>query len=92
MDCYTAYKVESELGLTRRDLVSLALLVGCDYCPKGVPGVGRAAALKFIANCKPQDSLEIMKGWTTTDEGSECKVQRCVVCVCYKLKARPSIP
>ena len=35
-------------GLSRDDLVALALLLGCDYCPKGVPGVGRKIALQLL--------------------------------------------
>ncbi len=76
MDCYTASRMETELGLTRRDLVSLALLIGCDYCPQGVPGVGQAAALKFIASGKPHDSLDVLRKFSGSNEGSEGKVQR----------------
>ena len=44
--------------ITRGDLVGLALLLGCDYCPQGVPGVGREGALKLLAHCSsvPMDS------------------------------------
>ncbi len=69
-------RVRAELGLTRTDLISLALLIGCDYCPAGVPGIGKAAALKFIASCKPSNSLDVMRGWTGASESTECKVQR----------------
>ena len=72
-------RVEDELGLTRADLISLALLIGCDYCPQGVPGIGRSAALQFIAACKPRDSLEVLKSWASGEEhGEDCKVWRCV--------------
>ena len=55
------------VGLNRRDMVSLALLLGCDYCPQGVPGVGKEGAMKLIGTCKSCDRscdiLDIMKGW-----------------------------
>lgn len=39
--------VESSLSLYRNHLIALALLIGCDYCPKGVPGVGKTQAVKL---------------------------------------------
>jgi flap endonuclease GEN len=30
--------IEEKLDLDREKMVALALLVGCDYVPKGVPG------------------------------------------------------
>ena len=32
-------------------MVGLALLLGCDYCPQGVPGVGREGALRLLRHC-----------------------------------------
>lgn len=29
-------------------LVSLAILLGCDYLPQGVPGVGKEMGLKLV--------------------------------------------
>ena len=88
VDCYTAANIERELGLSRSDLISLALLVGCDYCPQGVPGVGRSGALKFIDSCKPRDSLVIMRGWSKKREGelgvTESKIKRCVCLVSFR--------
>lgn len=80
VDCYTAASIETQLGLSRSDLISLALLVGCDYCPQGVPGVGRTKALTFIASCKPRDSLDIMRGWSEEREmeQEEAKIKRSV--------------
>ena len=55
-------------------MVSLALLLGCDYCPQGVPGVGKESAMKLIEACKSHDKscdmLDIMKGWRG---GSRCE-------------------
>ena len=43
-------RVRAELGLSRSALVALALLLGCDYCPGGVPGVGGQSALSIRVN------------------------------------------
>ena len=42
-------EIQRELGLDRDALVALGLFLGCDYAPKGVPGVGYSTALKYIA-------------------------------------------
>ncbi len=39
-------------GIGRRDMVGLALLLGCDYCPQGVLGVGKEGAMKLLHLCK----------------------------------------
>ncbi len=41
-------KVLAELGLTREQLVDLGILVGTDYNPDGVKGVGPKSALKMV--------------------------------------------
>ncbi len=59
--------------LNHHDLVSLALLLGCDYCPQGVPGVGREKSLKLISACKSSDQscdmLERFRMWKDAGEG-----------------------
>lgn len=47
---YNMDDVEASLGLDREKLVGLAVLLGCDYLPKGVVGVGQQMAMKFISN------------------------------------------
>jgi len=42
--------ISEQLGLDRECLVALAILLGCDYLPKGVPGVGRDLAMKFFSS------------------------------------------
>lgn len=34
MDCYKTSRVQTELHLSRENLVGLAVLLGCDYIPK----------------------------------------------------------
>ncbi len=48
-------KVLSELGITREQLVDIGILVGTDYNPQGVKGIGPKTALKLI---KEHGSLE----------------------------------
>lgn len=40
--------IESRLRLSREKLLALGLLLGCDFMPKGVPGVGYIKALDLM--------------------------------------------
>ncbi len=51
-------EIESQLGINRESLVALALMLGCDYCPKGVPGVGRETAIKFVQYMEGESILQ----------------------------------
>jgi len=44
---YTTHTIKKRTGLTRNDMVGLALLNGCDYT-QGVPGVGKKTIHKFL--------------------------------------------
>ena len=48
MEVYRAADIENNVGLTRDNLVGLSLLLGCDFCPRGVPGVGNIMAMKLV--------------------------------------------
>lgn len=55
--------------LTRVDLVALGLLLGSDYCPGGVPSVGKKLALQLVRAWKRRkcgDLLERFRTWTST--------------------------
>lgn len=59
-------RVEKELGYNREMLVALALLLGCDYDPKGVPGVGKEVACKFLNEIVASDDtnvLNVIRNW-----------------------------
>nr|KAG5694162.1 hypothetical protein BaRGS_001489 [Batillaria attramentaria] len=58
VDSYSMEDIQSQLGLTRERLVALALLLGCDYYPAGVPGVGEAWALKLLTSLNKVNILE----------------------------------
>ncbi|XP_066267652.1 uncharacterized protein [Branchiostoma lanceolatum] len=63
VDCYKMTDIEEELLLDRNKLVGLGLLLGCDYCPKGVPGVGKELAFKVMTALGTCDVLERFKVW-----------------------------
>ena len=64
-------------GLTRRDLVVMAVLLGCDYLPQGLPGIGKANALKAVAENK-----ELFEVFKTGGEGDD------IDCVMPKLSQK----
>ncbi|XP_036406199.1 flap endonuclease GEN homolog 1 [Megalops cyprinoides] len=84
VDCYQMPKVRSELHLERETLVGLAVLLGCDYLPKGVSGVGKEQTLKLIKTLQGQTLLQKFVQWQS--EGQEMKKQtvkkvtHCLVC------------
>ncbi|XP_035692480.1 uncharacterized protein LOC118426956 [Branchiostoma floridae] len=63
VDCYQMTDIEEKLLLDRNKLVGLALLLGCDYCPKGVPGVGKELAVRVMTALETCDVLERFKVW-----------------------------
>ena len=58
VECYKMVDVETHLKIDREGLVSMGLLLGCDFCPKGVPGVGKEMALKLAEALKGENILE----------------------------------
>ena len=41
--------IGAKLNLDRRKLIAFALLVGCDYVVKGVPGIGSKSAVEWLS-------------------------------------------
>ncbi|XP_004387630.1 flap endonuclease GEN homolog 1 [Trichechus manatus latirostris] len=86
VDCYTMSSIKSELGLDREALVGLAVLLGCDYLPKGVPGVGKEQALKLIQTLRGQSLLQRFNQWNEKSCYSDPQTQvvkklpHCSVC------------
>ncbi|XP_073349096.1 flap endonuclease GEN homolog 1 [Pagrus major] len=84
VDCYRTSRVETELHLSRENLVGLAIFLGCDYIPKGIPGVGREQALRLIHLIKGQTLLQRFIKWKEENagvsEGVVKKVAHCHVC------------
>uniref|UniRef100_A0A915L2C5 Chromo domain-containing protein n=1 Tax=Romanomermis culicivorax TaxID=13658 RepID=A0A915L2C5_ROMCU len=64
LECYSSHDIENKLGLNRQKMIALALLLGCDYCPKGVPGVGKERALKFVQSIPfERNVLNLLDQW-----------------------------
>ncbi|RVE55842.1 hypothetical protein OJAV_G00230120 [Oryzias javanicus] len=84
IDCYHNSRVETELHLSRENLVGLAILLGCDYIPKGIPGVGREQALRLLQTLKGQSLLHRFNQWrednTTMSDAVVKKVPHCNIC------------
>ncbi|XP_041660501.1 flap endonuclease GEN homolog 1 isoform X2 [Cheilinus undulatus] len=84
VECYRTSKVQTELHLSRENLVGLAILLGCDYIPKGITGVGREQALKLIQMLKGQTLLQRFTQWKEETAGvfekAVKKVAHCHVC------------
>ncbi|KAJ1149552.1 hypothetical protein NDU88_002359 [Pleurodeles waltl] len=63
VDCYTTALIKERLGLDRDALVGIAILLGCDYLPKGIPGVGKDHVLKLIKMLNGQSILQRFDHW-----------------------------
>eukprot|EP00057_Strongylocentrotus_purpuratus_P015189 XP_011669663.1 PREDICTED: uncharacterized protein LOC100889325 [Strongylocentrotus purpuratus] len=64
VDCYRMDDIETKLDLDRGRLVALAILLGCDYLPKGVPGVGKEVAMRFMKSLPSSvDPLNLFQDW-----------------------------
>ncbi|XP_005143373.2 flap endonuclease GEN homolog 1 [Melopsittacus undulatus] len=63
LDCYTMSSIKEKLGCDRESLIGLAILLGCDYLPKGIPGVGKEQALKLIGTLQGQNLLQRFEQW-----------------------------
>uniref|UniRef100_A0AAV2K9F3 Flap endonuclease GEN homolog 1 n=1 Tax=Knipowitschia caucasica TaxID=637954 RepID=A0AAV2K9F3_KNICA len=84
VDCYQTCDVQSELHLSRENLVGLAIFLGCDYIPKGIQGVGKEQALKLIFKLEGQTILQKISRWTEDNsyipESKMKKVPHCHLC------------
>lgn len=49
------------LDLNRQKLVALGILLGCDYLPQGVSGVGKEIAMKLIKSVNYKNLLDRLK-------------------------------
>ncbi|MFC1686267.1 flap endonuclease-1 [Nanoarchaeota archaeon] len=59
-------KILKEMGINREQLICLGILVGTDYNPKGVPGIGQKNALKLVKEHK--DSAKLFEEVAKTKE------------------------
>ncbi|GJN34398.1 hypothetical protein PR202_gb23054 [Eleusine coracana subsp. coracana] len=57
-ECYHIADIESGLGLKRKQMVAMALLIGSDHDLHGVPGFGVETALRFVQLFDEDNILE----------------------------------
>lgn len=48
VDVYRMESIEKCLQIGRNKMIALSLLCGCDYDEKGVVGIGKETAIKFL--------------------------------------------
>ncbi|XP_072187856.1 flap endonuclease GEN homolog 1 isoform X2 [Excalfactoria chinensis] len=83
LDCYTMSSIKEKLGCDRESLIGLAVLLGCDYLPKGIPGVGKEQAMKLIESLRGQNLLQRFEQWKEQsghDNNPSLVVKRVVHC------------
>lgn len=56
-ECYNMSDIEAGLGLKRKHLIAISLLVGNDHDIKGVRGIGLDTALRFVKAFSEEDIL-----------------------------------
>ncbi|KAK1755054.1 DNA repair protein rad13 [Echria macrotheca] len=62
VECYLAKDLETELSLSREQLISLAQLLGSDYT-EGLSGVGPVTAVEILSEFPGKDGLEAFRDW-----------------------------
>lgn len=55
--------IEKDLGMSRDNLIAMALLLGCDYLPDGIPGVGRETVVKLLKENRGVNFLQHFSEW-----------------------------
>ncbi len=70
------------VGLTREGAVVAAVLLGCDFVPGGVPGVGREVVLQLLSGWTWRwDALAIMRRWIRDEFAAEESQEECEQCL-----------
>ncbi|XP_039779413.1 DNA repair protein UVH3-like isoform X3 [Panicum virgatum] len=69
VETYFMKDIESELGLTRQQLIRMALLLGSDYT-EGVSGIGIVNAIEVVHAFPEEDGLQKFKEWIESPDPS----------------------
>ncbi|XP_033638355.1 flap endonuclease GEN homolog 1-like [Asterias rubens] len=88
IECYSTDDIETKLGLDNDKLIALSLLLGCDYIPDGVPGIGKYQAIRLLNNIESGvNVLERFQDWSVGRIPRDCilqevptKVSHCTRC------------
>ncbi|KAG0491558.1 hypothetical protein HPP92_004956 [Vanilla planifolia] len=57
-ECYYLSDIQAGLGVKRKQMIAIALLVGNDHCMNGVSGFGVETALRFVKLFSDEEVLE----------------------------------
>lgn len=60
-ECYCISDIEAGLGLKRKHLIAMSLLIGNDHDLNGVQGIGLDTALQFVQNFTEDEILNILR-------------------------------
>ncbi|XP_076322093.1 uncharacterized protein LOC143231414 isoform X2 [Tachypleus tridentatus] len=71
---YCMTNIETRLKLDRKKLIGLAVLLGCDYLPKGVPGVGKETAVKLMQKFEDVDVIQRFHEWRNDNKFKKLKL------------------
>ncbi|KAL5679512.1 hypothetical protein ACJX0J_005897, partial [Zea mays] len=69
VETYFMKDIESELGLSREQLIRMALLLGSDYT-EGVSGIGIVNAIEVVHAFPEEDGLQKFKEWIESPDPS----------------------
>ncbi|KAJ1298306.1 hypothetical protein BS78_01G442600 [Paspalum vaginatum] len=69
VETYFMKDIESELGLTRQQLIRMALLLGSDYT-EGISGIGIVNAIEVVHAFPEDDGLQKFKEWIESPDPS----------------------
>ncbi|KAG6551336.1 hypothetical protein Mapa_007122 [Marchantia paleacea] len=76
VELYRAEDIEASMGLRRKHLLALALLIGCDYMPEGVAGVGCVNALQVIQSFPESEILDRLRAWGRGEGPSKIEIEQ----------------
>lgn len=63
VDVYSMESIEKKLKIGRNKMIALSLLCGCDYDEKGVKGIGKDTAIKFLQALDDDVVLDRLRHW-----------------------------
>ncbi|XP_026806893.1 flap endonuclease GEN [Rhopalosiphum maidis] len=63
VDVYRMESIENNLNIGRNKMIALSLLCGCDYDEKGVTGIGKDTAIKFLQSLDDDSVLDRLRHW-----------------------------
>ncbi|XP_065652080.1 flap endonuclease GEN homolog 1 isoform X2 [Hydra vulgaris] len=89
---YTQEKIKDKIGITRHDMIGIALLCGCDYI-KGVSGIGKSLVSKFISEKSFKENLLVrFHRWFEDDFLKESSLKKSEILIARKAIKDKSFP